>query len=189
MDTIRRVLKSTKQTDNPRMLVRVEAVEKMLKDYDELRAMMVAFRHAANSIGKSTGVITSHVDHEEAAQSVCGDHLYIEMISEAEERFKLQAVENDQLKARVERLHRILKDCAPQLQNKDELYGLKWAICDVLNETPAQSLAEHDAALLEQFGRKVICTTAKVDGDTLSAVKDFAYEEAAQIRQEALSNG
>jgi hypothetical protein len=101
MDTIRRVLKSTKQTDNPRMLVRVETVEKMLKDYDERGAMITAFRHAANSLAIEAGITQSHVDHDEAAQSVCGDHLYIEMISEAEERFKRLSVKYERLRASV----------------------------------------------------------------------------------------
>jgi hypothetical protein len=99
MDTIRRVLKSAKQTDNPRMLVRVETVEKMLKDYDELRAMMTAFRHAANSIGVEAGITKDHVGHGEIAESVCGDVYYLELISEAEERFKRLSVKYERLRA------------------------------------------------------------------------------------------
>jgi hypothetical protein len=99
MDTIRRILKSTKQTDNPRMLVRVEAVEKMLKDYGELVAMMVAFRHAANSIGKAADITKDHIAHDEAEASVCGDAYYLALIRGAEELIKLQSIQQKRLLA------------------------------------------------------------------------------------------
>jgi hypothetical protein len=104
MDTIRRILKSSKQAENPSMRIRVVTVEKMLADYDERGAMLTAFKHAANSIGKAAGITKDHVGHGEIAESVCGDVFYLELISEAEERFKRQAVENDEFKAQVERL-------------------------------------------------------------------------------------
>jgi hypothetical protein len=99
MDTMRRMLKVAMQSGNPSMRIRVVTVDKMLADYDERGAMMTAFRHAANSIGVEAGFTQSHVDHDEAAQSVCGDHLYIEMISEAEERFKRLSVKYEKLRA------------------------------------------------------------------------------------------
>jgi hypothetical protein len=70
----------------------------MENNHDDQAAMLAAFRHAANSIGVEAGITQSHVDHDEAAQSVCGDHLYIEMVSEAEERFKRLSVKYEQLR-------------------------------------------------------------------------------------------
>jgi len=54
---------------------------------DEQQAMLTAFRHAANSLGKATGVIVSHVDHDEAAKSVAGDHYSLELLAESELRY------------------------------------------------------------------------------------------------------
>ena len=54
----------------------------------EQQAMITAFRHAANSLGKATGVIISHVEHDEAAKSVTGDHYFLELLAESELRYK-----------------------------------------------------------------------------------------------------
>jgi hypothetical protein len=99
MDTIRRVLEATKQTDNPRMLVRVETVEKMLKDYDELVAMMTAFRHAANSIGVEAGITKDHINHGKATASVCGDNYYLDLIRGAEQSLERISVKYEKLRA------------------------------------------------------------------------------------------
>jgi hypothetical protein len=53
----------------------------------EQQAMITAFRHAANSLGKTTGVIVSHVEHDEAAKSVTGDHYFLELLAESELRY------------------------------------------------------------------------------------------------------
>jgi hypothetical protein len=101
-------------------------------------------------------------------------------------------LERDELAAKLDRMTRVLKDCAPNLQSKDELYGLKWAICDVLNETPAQSLTEVRAAELDRFGNKQldICNTntGQATQDYYQSVAEDAFQEAADIRQEALSD-
>lgn len=99
MDTIRRVLKSAKQADNPRMLVRVETVEKMLKDYDDRGAMLVAFRHASNSIGKAAEITKDHIAHDDAEASVCGDAYYLALIRGAEELIELQSIQQKRLLA------------------------------------------------------------------------------------------
>jgi hypothetical protein len=101
MDTIRRILKSAELSGNPSMRIRVVTVEKMLQDYGDRGAMITAFRHAANSIGVEAGITKDHVSHDVAVASVCGDHLYIEMISEAEERFKRLSVKYERLRAAV----------------------------------------------------------------------------------------
>jgi hypothetical protein len=187
MDTIRRVLKATQQTDKPRMLVRVETVEKMLKEYDELRAMMVAFRHAANSIGVEAGITKSHIDHDEAAQSVCGDHLYIEMISEAEERFKRQAVENDQLKAQVERMRELMTELSGRYNQSE---WIATPINRLLNETPAQCLTEARAAELERYADHLGGQAPRDElGNYARQAAQWMRQEAQQLRQEALSNG
>jgi hypothetical protein len=121
MNTIRRVLKSTKQTDNPRMLVRVETVEKMLKDYDDRGAMLTAFRHAANSIGVEAGITKDHVGHGEIAESVCGDVYYLELISEAEERFKQLSVKYEQLRAAAVRVEGVYSNNSLQPRSMDAL--------------------------------------------------------------------
>jgi hypothetical protein len=71
----------------------------MLKDYDDRGAMLTAFRHAANSIGVEAGITKDHVGHGEIAESVCGDVFYLELISEAEERFKRLSVKYERLRA------------------------------------------------------------------------------------------
>jgi flagellar capping protein FliD len=100
MDTIRRVLKATQQTDKPRMLVRVETVEKMLADYDEIKAMITAFRHAANSLALEAGITKDHVSHEVAEASVCQkDGYYLDLIRGAEHRLERLSVKYERLRA------------------------------------------------------------------------------------------
>jgi hypothetical protein len=81
------------------MRIRVVTVDKMITDYDELRAMLTAFRHAANSIGVEAGITKDHVGHGEIAESVCGDVYYLELISEAEERFKRLSEQYEKLRS------------------------------------------------------------------------------------------
>jgi hypothetical protein len=166
---------------------------KIINDPDDQAGMLTAFKHAANSIGKATGVVRKHVDHNEAAQSVCGDHLYIEMISEAEERFKRQAVENDQLKAQVERLLTFTQEVMHHCVDNGA-YEREWDLLQ--DETSSQSLAEHDAALLEGFGNKMLAVNnddnligTAATYEYYQSVAEDLFQEAARIRQEALSNG
>ena len=58
-------------------------------------------------------------------------------------------IENNQLKARVERL------CQFALDVRDELPCDSGTVNALVNETPALSLAEHDAALLREWGIKL----------------------------------
>jgi hypothetical protein len=99
MDTMRRMLEAAELSGNPSMRIRVVTVEKMLADYDDRGAMLTAFRHAANSIGVEAGITKDHVGHGEIAESVCGDVYYLELISEAEERFKRLSVKYEKLRA------------------------------------------------------------------------------------------
>jgi hypothetical protein len=96
--------------------------------------------------------------------------------------------ERDQLAARVERLSRVLKDCAPNLQNKDELYGLKWAVCDIINETPAASLLLHDAGVLDDLSRMsvVVDTDELGEEDMVSVhlIKDMANKLRKQAAEQ-----
>lgn len=199
MDTIRQVLRATKQTDKPRMLVRVETVEKMLADYDEAMAMLTAFRHASNSIGKAAKITKDHVAHDVAEASVCGDAYYLELIRGAEQRLEMQSSEIDQLKAQVERLRTGLFYIASQspIALGDETASwMKNKAAGALKETPAQSLAtltaEHDAQLLEEFGNNMLAVN---NDDNLigtaetyeyyQSVAEDAFQEAARIRNEA----
>lgn len=64
--------------------------------------ILTAFRHASNSIGLATNVASDHVDHDEAAKSVAGDHYFLELIAESELRYKrlkaaAEAVQEDLL--------------------------------------------------------------------------------------------
>jgi hypothetical protein len=79
--------------DQDVIAVRRESLVQAVRQLGEQQAMMTAFRHAANSIGLATGVVAQHVDHDEAAKSVTGDHYFLEQIAESELRYKrLEAV-------------------------------------------------------------------------------------------------
>jgi hypothetical protein len=116
------------------------------------------------------------------------------LIKEKDGRRSLEA-ERDQLAARVERLSRVLKDCAPNLQNKDELYGLKWAVCDIINESPAASLLLHDAGVLRKwasrFGHEAYPNYENKYSmghyAALTNVSRMLHEEANRIEQESKS--
>jgi hypothetical protein len=98
--------------------------------------------------------------------------------------------ERDQLAARVERLSRVLKDCAPNLQNRDELYGLKWAVCDIINESPAVSLVLHDAGVLDKFKDKLFvphprqCSYSQGYNKAMRSVLDELNARAADLRKQ-----
>ena len=66
---------------------------------DDQAAMLTAFRHAANAIGVEAGVIAHHISHSESEASVCGDHYFLELISEAELRFRKLSVRYERLRA------------------------------------------------------------------------------------------
>jgi hypothetical protein len=66
---------------------------------DDQAGMLTAFRHAANSLGIEAGVIVSHVPHADAQASITGDHYFLELISEAELRFRKLSVRYERLRA------------------------------------------------------------------------------------------
>jgi hypothetical protein len=66
---------------------------------DDQAGMLTAFRHAANSLGIEAGVIVSHVPHADAQASITGDHYFLELISEAELRFRKLSVRFERLRA------------------------------------------------------------------------------------------
>jgi hypothetical protein len=66
---------------------------------DDQAGMLTAFRHAANSIGIEAGVIVSHVPHADAQASITGDHYFLELISQAELRFRRLSVRYERLRA------------------------------------------------------------------------------------------
>jgi hypothetical protein len=70
-----------------------------LNQRDDARGWVTAFRHAANSLALEAGIIPAHIDHDEAAKSVCGDHLYLELIAEAELRLKRLSTGYERLRA------------------------------------------------------------------------------------------
>jgi hypothetical protein len=79
---------------------------------DDQAGMLTAFKHAANSIGEATGVTTVHVDHEEAAQSVCGDAYYLDLIRGAEQRMGLERIS-------FEHQTTLLNSCEKALSDRD----------------------------------------------------------------------
>ncbi len=62
---------------------------------DDQAAMLDAFRHAANSIGVEAGVHATHKPHG----GMSGDHYFLELISEAELRFRKLSVKYERLRA------------------------------------------------------------------------------------------
>jgi hypothetical protein len=110
------------------------------------------------------------------------------LIKEKDGRRSIEA-ERDELAARVERLSRVLKDCAPNLQNKDELYGLKWAVCDIINEAPAASLLLHDADIMKMLSDRFYDMGAEphVYGKemTFEELGDHFETVAADLRKQA----
>ncbi len=76
------------------------------------------------------------------------DDLIRTLLSE-NKTIKAKQQEIDQLKAQVKNLKFVLKETARHLPAGDEMYGLKWGISDVLQETQDQSLTNHDSKLLE----------------------------------------
>ncbi len=96
-------------------------------------AMLTAFRHAANSIGVETGVIDSHIHHDEAVKSVTGDAYFLELIKEAEIRFNRLSLQHeklraaavpalDQLNAELDRLRDMGQDFTEGTDVSDALY-------------------------------------------------------------------
>jgi hypothetical protein len=194
--------------------------------------MIAAFRHAANSIAVTSGVIKSHISQDEAEQSVAGDQYFLELISEAELRIGMQEISFEcqttllnscekalaERDAQIERLKELKLErdrwFAATHNLTETLSGIRdfiaslpidalgsgsspdcgeWSRRDEVTDTiscalrkaPAQSLAEHDAALLERIADKY---------QSIGAVPHLIHSstlrgEAAQIRQEALSNG
>jgi hypothetical protein len=85
----------------------------MLADYDELRAMMVAFRHAANSIGKAAEITKDHVSHDVAEASICQqDGYYLDLIRGAEQRMGLKRISFEHQRA-------LLNSCEKALVERD----------------------------------------------------------------------
>jgi hypothetical protein len=83
----------------PLSLHYMQDLKKIIDASDDQAAMLTAFRHAANSIGVEAGITKDHVGHGEIAESVCGDVFYLELISEAEERFKRLSAKYEKLRA------------------------------------------------------------------------------------------
>jgi hypothetical protein len=180
----------------------------MENNHDDQAAMIARYRDAANRIGVASGVIKSHISHDEAAQSVAGDQYFLELISEAELRIGMQEisfecqttllnscekaladrdVKNDQLRAQGQRLKVALDEEAGKAYPDVHPFTRQ-----VLAETPAQSLAEHDAALLEEQSVKyerLRAAAAFVEREMC----DHGYGhkisvDALNVLQEALSN-
>jgi hypothetical protein len=106
-----------------------------------------------------------------------------------------QQKENDQLKAQVERMRDTLHTFGMEHWLNPNVSILPPEIAAVLNETPAQSLTEHDAALLEGFGNKMLAVNnddnligTAATYEYYQSVAEDLFQEAEQIRQEALSN-
>jgi hypothetical protein len=90
----------------------------------------------------------------------------------------------DALTAKLDRMSRVLKDCAPNLQNKDELYGLKWAVCDILSQTPAASLLLHDAEVLN-FAARDLEFIEKTDKEFYEPLSDGWRKCCTELRSTA----
>ncbi len=71
----------------------------MSKSVDALRAQLGAYRDAVNELGVEAGVIACHISTSQAARSVAGDGLYLEVIREAQLRIKRLSVGYERLRA------------------------------------------------------------------------------------------
>jgi hypothetical protein len=130
--------------DQDVIAVRRESLVQAVRQLGEQQAMMTAFRHAANSIGLATGVIAQHVDHDEAAKSVAGDHYFLEQIAESELRYKrLEAdyAEIQQIRdVELSHIYRLRKAVEERSEpHMDYLTSLGCTGQELLNETPEQS--------------------------------------------------
>lgn len=76
-----------------------ESVGTAIEAHDGLLGMLTAFRHAANGIGVEAGVIGARVSHVVAQTSVCRDAYFLELIAEAELRFKRLSIRYEKLRA------------------------------------------------------------------------------------------
>lgn len=89
-----------------------------------------------------------------------------------------QQQEIDQLKAQVERLRNIETDEPCYLQ----------MVRDVLDETPAQSLAEHDADVIEEAIE--LCATAPILGEANKGIRVVTLQHHAdQVRKNKQGEG
>jgi flagellar capping protein FliD len=188
MDTIRRVLKATQQTDKSRMLVRVEAVEKMLQDYDELKAMMTAFRHAANSLALEAGITKDHVSHEVAEASVCQkDGYYLDLIRGAEQRMGLERIS-------FEHQTTLLNSCEKALVERDkkiESMDLKMKDGFRHEERLGDRVQELKLQRFARFDDQECWVYTGEDDDLESLTCPVVIDPKTLIKliQEALSNG
>ncbi len=71
----------------------------MSKAVEALRAQLGAYRDAVNDLGVEAGVIACHISTSQAARSVAGDGLYLEVIREATLRIKRLSVGYERLRA------------------------------------------------------------------------------------------
>lgn len=79
---------------------------------------------------------------------------------------------NDALKAQIERLRHWVKNAGRHAR--------------ILKETPAQSLAEHDATLMGKYADCLIY--ADGHADTIVLIAESLRAEASRIRQQALES-
>jgi hypothetical protein len=128
--------------------------------------MIAAFRHAANSLAVTSGVIKSHISQDEAAQSVAGDQYFLELISEAELRIGMQQIS-------FECQTTLLNSCEKALADRDaQIERLREAVTDLSTDVDR--------------------ITMDITGDPTSECQDesdILLSEITRIRQEALSNG
>lgn len=84
MKQLKEIVANAKAENNLRVAVFVDAVDQAVNEHDDTLGILTAFRHAANSIGVEAGIVMNHKDHG----GLSGDHYFLELIAEAELRFR-----------------------------------------------------------------------------------------------------
>lgn len=104
MDQLKQILAEAKAANALRVPIFMETLAEGIREHDDARGMLTAFRHAANSIAIEAGVIGSHVPHDQAAKSVLQDVYFLQLIAEAELRFRTLSVRYEKLRAAAGRV-------------------------------------------------------------------------------------